>query len=85
MIVVRKFFGAFLWFVIFMVIGFVALVVYAVTQVDLTNEATAAAEAEAIGQALGLQYGNILFLGSAGLAILGSLFGVLPLTRHRRG
>ncbi len=84
MIVVRKVLGTILWFIIFFVICIIGITIYALTQIDLTNEATVAAEAEAVGQALGYQYGDYMLYGSALLALLGSIFGVLPFTRHRR-
>jgi|GEM_PF-1930306 len=82
MIVVRKFFASVIWFIIFLVLILGVFIAYTFFQIDLTNETAATAEAERMGQEFGEKYGLPMISASAGLAIIGSIFGILPGSRH---
>ena len=85
MIIVRKVLASILWFVIFVILALAIMVGYTLFQIDLTaDEATARAAAEAMGEDLGMRYGNVMLFGSLALAVIGSVFGWLPLSRHRK-
>jgi len=84
MIVVRKLLATLLWWVIFFILVLVVMVAYVMFQIDLsTDQETANAAAEALGQDLGMRYGNLMIFGTLAVAFLGSLFGILPFSRHR--
>jgi len=84
MIVVRKLFASIFWFIVFVVLILAVFVAYTLSQVDLTNEAAATAEAERMGQEFGARYGLLMFFGSMAVAVLGSVFGLLPFSRHNK-
>jgi len=84
MIVVRKFFMSILWFVIFFVIAIIGISIYIVMGLDLSDQDAAAAAAETIGAEIGQKYGNLIVFGLFALSVLGSIFGILPGSRHNR-
>ncbi len=84
MIVVRKFFMSLLWFVIFLLVALIGIVAVVVSGLDMTDQEAAVAAAEFAGQEIGQKYGLLIFGGSALLAVVGSIFGVLPFTRHNK-
>jgi len=84
MIVVRKFFMSILWFVIFLVIVVIGLTIYIVMGLDLSDQDAATAAAETIGAEIGQKYGNLIVFGLLAVSVLGSIFGILPGSRHNR-
>ena len=85
MIVVRKVLATILWWVVFFAVILSVMVAFVLTQLDLTgDQETVDAAAAAMGQDLGAQYGLLVFFGTLGLAALGSIYGILPFSRHHK-
>ncbi len=88
MIVVRKFLGIVGWFfILFFGINIIGgAIVGGMAGADFGGDMEGAQRAGAeAGEAFALQYMEWILYGSAAIAVLGSIFGILPFTRHRRG
>jgi len=84
MIVIRKILVSLLWLIVlyFGVLTIGGMIVGGMVGVD--NPDNAAKAGRIAGEAFGLAYGLYILLGSAVIAIFGTVFGVLPFSKHNK-
>ncbi len=85
MIVVRKFLATFLWWIVFIALFILGLTAYILLQADLTGNPQIVEEnLTAMTQELAPRTYPFMIFGTLAVAFLGSLFGILPLSKHSR-
>lgn len=85
MIVVRKFLATLLWWAIFFIVFVLGLTAYILLQLDFSGDPQIVeANARAMSQDMAARLSPLMVFGTLAVAALGSIFGVLPLSRHHK-